>query len=85
MPTRVGAPADVISRMMNFGLKSKINTGIRVCDATKLTAIQIASKPPISASNRMFDVVQSSVLITIVTAVNVTPFPVVHSAILVAS
>ena len=50
----------------------------------KLTPIQIASKPPISASKRMFEVVQNSVLRTIVTAVNATPLPVVHSAVFVA-
>ena len=71
--------------MMNLGLKIRINTGISVWEATKLMAIQIASRPPISASKRMLDVVQNIVLMTIVTAVNVTPFPVVQSAVLTAS
>src|SRR5262249_19095544 len=82
-PAQAGAFAP--SRVMNFGRKSRISTGISVCDAMKLIPIQIASSPPISASKRMLENVQSVVLITIVAAVKVTPLPVVQSAVLVAS
>jgi len=81
-------PGDVLSVHTTYDTRKASwyeAMGISVWEATKLMAIQIARRPPISASKRMLEVVQNIVLITIVTAVNVTPFPVVQRAVLTDS
>src|SRR5262249_49654957 len=65
---------------MNFGRKYEIITGSSVSDATKLTNIQIARRPPITASKRMLENVQSAVPPTMQTAVKLTALPDVTSA-----
>jgi hypothetical protein len=66
--------------MMNPGRKYEIMTGSRVSEARKLTNIQIASSPPMTALKRMLENVQSAVLATMATAVKLTAFPEVTSA-----
>ena len=65
---------------MKPGRKNEIMTGRSVSDAAKLTNIQIARRPPITALNRMLEYIQSAVLATMQTAVKLTAFPDVTSA-----
>src|SRR5438034_9974236 len=60
---------------MKRGRKYEIMTGSSVSEAMKLTNIQIASSPPMTALNRMLEKVHSAVLPTMATAVKLTAFP----------
>ena len=63
----------------------EISAGSSVTDDTKLTNIQMASRPPMTALKRMFDSVQSAVPATMQTAVKLTALPDVRSAMWIDS